>query len=258
MFTMTEKPLRKLPVVLFLLFVAIFLVGAVSVAADGQQRPIEDFVERQGKYCFLDGVYADPCPTDPPLLFVPPVDNFIGWTDPALEIAASVDYAGLANECAGGAFGTETSGSITERTLADGRAEVHVRLHTTNALTWVADGFDFNGPLLFGERLVEDPGNCGVLPPGAEAALGSSLLNVTFTNTAPGAPLPDLIQLLVDPEEGQEPIKLSLHGRAGGRLADGTPGHVTVVETALFMTSSQGATTDGFPVERIILRSVGQ
>lgn len=230
----------------------IVLMGVIPVAAGGQQRPIADFVDRQGDYCILDGVYADPCPTDPPLLFVPPVDNFIGWTDPALAIAASMDYAGLADACAGGAFGTEMSGSVTERPLADGRAEVHVRLHTTNALTWVAEG-DFNGPLQFGQRLEA----CGE-PPGMEAALGSSLLHVTFINTAPGAPLPDLIQLFVAPEAGQEVVKLSFHGHADGSLADGTPGRVTVTQTGLFMTAWQGATADGFPVERINLQAVGQ
>jgi hypothetical protein len=145
------------------------------------------------------------------------------------------------------------SGSVTERPLADGRAEVHVRLHTSNALTWVAEG-DFNGPLLFGRRLAA----CGEQPPGTEAALGSSLLHVTFINTAPGAPLPDLIQLLYFPEEGQETIKLSFHGQAGGSLADGTPGRVEVTQTGLFMTAWKGATADGFPAERINLHAVGQ
>jgi hypothetical protein len=238
--------IQKRVVVLVLLLAAVVLVGVIPAAAEGQQRPIEDFVDSQGTYCIPDGMGS--C-----VLIVPPVNNFNGWTDPALGISASMDYAGLADECAGGVFGTEMSGSVTERPLADGRAEVHVRLHTSNALAWVAEG-DFNGPLLFGQRLAA----CGEPPPGTEVALGSSLLHVTFINTAPGAPLPDLIQLLYFPEEGQETIKLSFYGQAGGTLADGTPGRVEVTQTGLFMTAWKGATADGFPAEHVHLRAVGQ
>jgi hypothetical protein len=73
--------------------------------------------------------------------------------------------------------------------LADGRAEVEVRLQTENALTWVTDGCnDFaTDPLLFGHRAPDVLG-------GAEPGLCDSFLQLTFMNTAPGAPLPDLIQ----------------------------------------------------------------
>lgn len=113
-------------------------------------------------------------------------------------------------------------------------------------------------PLLFGQRLEEDPGNCGKIPDGSQAALGSSLLHLTFINTAPGAPLPDLIQLFVFPDDGQEPLKISFQGQADGLLAGGTPGRVKVTQTGLFMTNWMGATADGFPAEKIILREVGQ
>lgn len=223
-----------------------FMVSATVVLAQGKtmQRPIEDFVSAQGTFCIDDGQGG--C-----ILFVPPVANFIGWVDPAEEISASVDYAGLADAFADGAFGTETTGTVTERPLKDGRAEIHVKLHTKNALSWAVDGFDFNGPLLFGHRAPD------VLD-GEEPALGESLLHVKFINTAPGAPLPDLIQLFVAPEPGQEIVFLSFYARADGPLADGTPGRVQVVQTGLFMTAFKGATADGFPAERINLNVVGQ
>jgi hypothetical protein len=157
------------------------------------------------------------------------------------------------------------SGSITERPLADGRAEVRVILHTTNALTFAVDDpegtFDFTGPLLFGQRLEADPGNCG-LPP-AQAALGNSHLNVTFTNTAPGAQLPDLIQLLVAPEDGQQLLSLKFRGQASGLIpdeADGTPGRVEVTQTGLLSPplKSKPLNADGFPAEKIIIRAIGQ
>ena len=45
-------------------------------------------------------------------------------------------------------------------------------------------------------------------------ALGSSLLKVTLINLAPGAPLPDLIQLVAAPEPGQELLAMSIHAEA--------------------------------------------
>jgi hypothetical protein len=52
----------------------------------------------------------------------------------------SCDYAGIANEwlMANGYpdLGTSFSGSVTERSLSDGRILVRVDLHTTNALVY--------------------------------------------------------------------------------------------------------------------------
>ena len=146
------------------------LVSSTGVLAKDKtlQRPIEDFVNAQGTFCIDDG--SGGC-----FLFVPPVANFFGW-DNLQEVppqqgnvqpvrCASVDYAGLANakieELSGGSisFDTTTEGTVTERPLRDGRAEVSVRLHTENALTWVTSGGDDDAcdfatdPLLFGHRV---------------------------------------------------------------------------------------------------------
>lgn len=116
------------------------------------QRPIEDFLVNQGTYCF-----PNPYPPPPCLLFVPPIQNFMGWSDPQRNLLASVDYAGLADQWitahTGGAitFGTRFSGGILERPLPDGRAAVTVRLFTHNALCWVVEGDNFaTSPLVFG------------------------------------------------------------------------------------------------------------
>jgi hypothetical protein len=168
-----------------------------------------------------------------------------------------VDYAGIENNFVGGAFGTQIDGTITERPLADGRSEVSVRLHTRNALVWVTACDFATGPLLFGHRVSD------VLS-GADAALGDSFLQVVFFNTAPGAPLPDLEQLIFAPEPGQEFRLISLRAQANGTLRpdfgvpDGTPGRATVSQTGLFMTQFKGATGDAFPAERINLQVVGK
>jgi hypothetical protein len=104
---------------------------------------------------------------------------------------------------------------------------------------------------LFGHRAPE------VLA-GAEPALGESFLHLKFINAAPGDPLPDLIQLAFFPEPGQKLVLLSFYAQAGGPLADGSPGRMQVVQTGLFMTAFKGATADGFPVEKIILRPAEQ
>lgn len=242
--------------------------GKDSLRAGGRaiQRPIEDFVEAQGTFCldFNTGCEKEEPPCD---LFVPPVENFFAWFDPITEInCASVDYAGLADkwitEESGGdvSFGTEFSGSVTERPLEDGRAEVRVILRTTNALVWVMDeDCDVESPLLFGHRAPE------VLD-GVEAALGQSHLQVVFINTAPGADLPDLIQLVFCPEENpdQELLFIAIRATADGPLGeafgveDGTPGRMQLTQTGLFMSGFHGAVEDAFPAELIRLRVVGR
>jgi hypothetical protein len=177
---------------------------------------------------------------------VPPIPNYLGWgnivpgtahgpgTFGTIDVAASVDYAGVANKWitdnGGASLGTSWTGTITEQALADGRADVNVQLHTTNALTWViqctSTGCDFaNGTLLFGARTPQ----VRIQP--QLAALGSSNFVIHFINTAPGAQLPDVLQLLVAPEPGQQLENYAFNARADGALASGRAGHVTVAQT---------------------------
>jgi hypothetical protein len=170
-------------------------------------------------------------------LFVPPVPNFEGWGDFVNNLAVSVDYAGLANACFGNAFGTSMSGVITERALANGRAEDTVLLFTHNALTWVVQPIDFkNGPVVFGHRWDTTSPVCTLN--GASPTLGTSFLHIKFTNTAPGAPLPDLIQLFASPAPGQGLIEYTFQANATGPLANGAPGMVTVVQTGNIVRSN--------------------
>jgi hypothetical protein len=132
------------------------------------QRPIEDFLDAQGTT----------------MVFNAPVRDQLGWANnPGLSNShnpppfqfALFDYAGFANDYLTSqrypSLGTTTDGTITERPLADGRAEVHVILHTTNALAWASNPVpDPNTtPTLFGNRAAD------VLT-GATPALGDSVL----------------------------------------------------------------------------------
>jgi hypothetical protein len=244
---------------LFLTSVATSAIGQVTV------RPISDFINTQGTFCVPDG--SGGCQ-----LFVPPVANFIGWTNAACEAGgsgvqrgAAVDYAGLANayieQASGGSIslGTAFSGRVIERPLSDGRAQVTVLLFTQNALAWAAEGCDFLGTLLFGNRAPD-------VVSGATPALADSFLQFVFTNTAPGAPLPDLIRFTSGfTLPGQALISAHFEATATGQLraalgvAEGTPGLLKVSETGtLFKTHFKGATADGFPAEFISLHVIGK
>lgn len=234
----------------------IALITIPQAQAKATQRPIKDFIDQQGTFCIDDGMGG--C-----FLFVPPIANFIGWSDPAQSRSASIDYAGLANNFLDNALGTTFLGSITERPLADGRTEIIVNLRTHNALTWITDSASFidtDANILFGQRINID----SVLE--GEPALCDSHLQVKLINTAiPGAPLPDLFQFVFFPEYGQELLSIAMRCNAEGPLweefdsvEDGTSGRATVTETGLFMTGFHGAVGDGFPVESIDLKVIGK
>ena len=216
------------------------LIGApprAAAQAEVTERPISDFLETQGTFDFG-------------FLVVPPVPNFLGFIGENAELSMAIDYAGLADDTCDAISGTTIAGSVTEKPLPDGRAEVTVQLRTTGAIAWVIEGADFgNGPVIFGVRWEEDQGgNCVI---DGAPALGNSLLKVTFTNTAPGAPLPDLIQLLVAPEPGQELLAFFADADASGTLPDGTPARAGSDQAAKVV---DGVLT--FFVENVFVRSV--
>ena len=244
------------------------LLPPASVAGPTVTRPIEDFVSQQGTFCVDDGKGG--C-----LLYVPPIANYLGWTtpgrpqancpapNPALgcqpSLGALVDYAGLANAwliSQGKDLGTKTDGTITERPLSNGKAEITVLLHTKNALTFVVPCCDYaGGTLLFGRRALE-------VAVGMKPSLADTFLKLIFTNTATGAPLPDLVGLFQtrfgDIRSIEFHAQASGELRAGFGVPDGTPGRATVVQTAVHKASGKGATADGFPAEMIDLKKVGK
>jgi hypothetical protein len=220
------------------------------------QRPLSDFISAQGTTS----------------IFQVPVPDYIGWGSNTARYDcrfALVDYAGLAAKWiadnGGPSLGTQVSGSVTERALNDGRAEVTVVLHTTKALVWVSTCIpDFStGTLLLGSRaqdIAADPGNN---PP----ALAISHFQIVFKNSSPGAPMPDLVNafILGNAVPGQEIVSLAAQMEGSGLLhaafgvAEGTPGAVKVTQTGtLFRTPFGGATADGFPAENVDLHVISQ
>jgi hypothetical protein len=149
---------------------------------------------------------------------------------------------------------------VTERPLSDGRALIHLRLRTSNALAAAPAGFagDFTQPL-FGS----DP---GAVLAGAPPALAESRLDLKFIAPAVGAPLPDLVQLSFFPEPGQELLQEKFHASAVGELhasfgvPEGTLGRLIVQQVGVRLHNPRphGKVSDGFPVEFIKLQTLGR
>lgn len=254
---MNAKRHPKIRIAMFILLLVglLTLVGVPFVLAQDDtiaaqdatavQRPLSDWLNAQGTYCVDDG--GGGC-----ILFEPPVPNYLAWTDPARNRIGSFDYAGLANQWiidnGGTSLGTTMSGKLIEKALPNGRARVQVVLKTKKALTFVADGLDFGGPLVFGYRPAE------VLA-GATPALCNGSFGLTFINTAPGAPMPDFMQLAFAPEPGQEILSIKVGCVAKGALRalsgwpEGTRGQTGIHQVALI---KQGGLT--FTVENVTLK----
>jgi hypothetical protein len=172
-------------------------------------RPFSDFLDAQGT-------------TD---IFYPPVKDYVGWTDNVKvkdsTLFALVDYAGLANDFLQDKLGTRVDGFVIQSELADGRAQITVSLTATNALGFaqlIADinklGF-LNAPTKFGNK-AQDVAN------GAEAAVGDCTFLVTFSISEPGAPLPDLVDVLSNKPNKFKPIDLSFIATIPGQCENGT------------------------------------
>lgn len=234
-------------------------------------RPFSDYLDAQGKTSI--GV---PPPPDFPL------PDFIGFGEPigprpdyfSLFRNGSLDYNGttaayLASH-GGPKINTIVTGSVMEIPLHDGRAKVTVKVHTENALTFAytitlddifADPFYFlHAPLDFGYRasdLLADPS----LTP----SLGSSDFTMTFYNPAPGAAIPDMVDLVYTSRivdviawSYQSVSSGTFHALSG--FPEGSQGIVVNNQTAPFHVGFKdnhpvwvpvGTTNDGFPVERV-------
>jgi hypothetical protein len=228
------------------------LLASRRADAGTVQRPLSDFLNAQGTKSF-------------PSLFGPiPVFFF---TPGAGDPGAWIDYAGLAAPFLAGrglSLGTSISGSVTERPLADGRAEVTVLLQTANALAWVQDLT--SGAPLFGSL----PGEIAAGSGRNALAVGESFAQFVFDNTAPGAPLPDLIAAVIfgEPPPGFQGLTQSFRGRATGPLRpafgvpQGTPGELVVSQTGLLATApktnpNSRVALDAFPAELVDLHRIG-
>src|SRR5262249_41005154 len=115
-------------------------------------------------------------------------------------------------------WGTETSGTISERSLKGGSAEVTVNLNTHNAFAWAINFDGDTTPATFGylpSQLAETP---TLTPP-----LANSKLQVVLRIPSPGAALPDLVKS-INVESfppGYSLVSLSFRATATGTTPEG-------------------------------------
>ncbi len=175
-------------------------------------RPVTDFLKMQGSYC-------DPDQSGSCVTYVGPTANMLTWFDQNRQMAVWVDYAGLGDQWVmqqnGGqkGFGTNMTGGISEELMPDGRAQVTIDLQTNNAMAFVTQGPDLKGsPVIFGHHLRD------VMNPATPPGLGTLSMHVVMINNAPGAPLPDLIQLIKAPMNGQQLVSMDVKFNGNGQL----------------------------------------
>lgn len=257
--------------------VALAITITVPVQAQGNQRPLSDFIGAQG----TTACFTPPAPAQ--LAATTGADKTNGSAQLTPPRFALVDYSGVEakflHDNYGVNLGTTVSGTVMERPLADGSALVTVDLQTKNALGWAMNwdpnapaSQDNTNPLLFGQRvqdLIANP----ALPP----ALGDIHFRIVFTNTAPRAPLPDLVCINAGPDcpnvvpcpglqidylDAQATITGPLHSLAG-LGPDGTPGQLVLTQTGLIQPGIHNGFnnkpfSDAFPVESIALKRIGK
>jgi len=216
------------------------LLASFSTApamAQTQTRPLSDFINAQH-------VNAAGAP-------------FILWTDPTTNRLMVIDYSGKVNDFivshGGASVGTTVSGTIIERPLKDGTAEVSVMLHLQNAVVWAFQGTP--ATLVFGHTPLQIVG-------GGDPALATVNLTLKFINSAPGAPLEDLatIAFTLQTETFQQ---LNAIGQGTFRTAfgvpDGTPGIAQTTQTGTLQSNGSGGPRgDFFPAEHIDFHVTGQ
>jgi hypothetical protein len=239
--------------------VATVVAGMASADGPANKLPLSAFLDAQG----TQNIYIPPVPdywgwVAPPPGVKTPAPSYVGGNE------ASCDYAGLANEWlvanGGPDLGTSVTGSVTERSVSDGRILVQVELHTTNALTFglrvtAAPYGDFaTDPLIFGARAQD------VL---AGATPGIGECHASFAWKQSPGPLLDFNHPETDPNF--EFVSLSFRANASGPLTalagygpDGTPGRLFISQSGFFRTTYMGATADAFPAEFVEVRAIGQ
>jgi len=236
-------------------------------------RPFSDYLNAQGK-----SPIGVPVPPSPDL----PLPNFIGFGQPigsrpdyfSLFRNGSLDYNGttaayLASH-GGPKINTIVTGSVIEIPLQDGRARLTVKVHAENALTFaytitldnvLSDPFYFlHAPLDFGYRASDLLANPTLAP-----ALGSADFTMTFYNPAPGAPIPDMVDLVFT-SRISDVIKWSYKSTSSGTFhplsgfPEGSQGIVVNhQEFPAFLGFKDnhpvfvpvGTTADNFPVETV-------
>jgi hypothetical protein len=217
------------------------LPGLQVNAAGARQRPFSDWLSAQGS-----ALNPGNC-----------ASSVLGWLTPDFATFARADYSGKIGDCitnnGGPVFTPEFRGTVTERDLPDGTAEIQVVHHFTNTYVVARDNTQPGNPApaTLGFNQVELFGH-----PELPSAVASGVLQVKFIIAHPGDPLPDLSTInvlsLSTRFQGSGPL------RAAFGVAEGTPGRLLVNQTGLFNIPGQGnGVADSFPAELVRVYQAG-
>jgi len=216
-------------------------VGTVQVLAQGaRQRPFSEWLDKQTTFA-------------------------VAWQDqPPSKTFAYVDYAGkyaaFIASSGGPTINTEVDGTVRERDLPDGRAEILLNVHFKNAMSYALDLTQSPpAPTIFGFRSGELIANPSLSP-----ALASGELQARYIIASPGASLENLADIVFGFVPG-EVLSLSFRANGDGALRaafgvpDGTPGKLVLSETGRFDIPGKGkGVADGFPAELIRVFKAGK
>ena len=182
-------------------------------------RPLSHFLNTQGTL------------NNPPQFF-PVVKDYAGWAGGDGVNFALVDYAGLANKYIKAnsehSIGTKVNGFVLECALPNGKAQITVQLLTKKALGFAQsiedlanNEFNFlNTPTIFGAK-AQDVVN------GEKPATGLASLSTTFSIAAPGADLPDFIDVVFNPAS-YAPVKMNFKSITFGKCSNGRKARLNV------------------------------
>lgn len=214
-----------------MLFTAVALLAFVGTgyanAQGARQRPFSDFLNAQNTF-----FNPNTCK-----------GTTIAWAPPDFSVFAIVDYSGKTGDCIqnlhnGPALNTRVDGTVTERDLPDGTAEITVNVHFRNAYSVARD---FNQGGFFGYDTVELFNHPEITP-----GLATGTFLVKFIIAHPGDPLPDLTAL-------SDYTFLRFGANADGPLrfseAEGTPGRLVISQTGVVVPGQGHGVADGFPAE---------
>lgn len=170
------------------------------------------------------------------------------WIDPVTNRYMTIDYSGKVNDFivahGGKSVGTVVSGTVIQRPLPNGTAEITVQLNLQNAVVWASQG----STLVFGHVPLD-------IVSGYTPALATVNFNLKFTISAPGAPLADLATIVFT-QHAQVFQQLNAIGQgpflAAYGVPDGTPGIAQTTQTGVFQSQGSGGPRgDYFPAEHI-------
>jgi hypothetical protein len=166
-----------------------------------------------------------------------------------------VDFAGVFPRNNGLDLPPTIEGTITERPLSDGTAEVTVDIRSHNALTWI-DKYATH-EVVFGEHPLAVKAH-------ATPTLGYVHLRWDFINSEPRAPIPDFHA----PNVPTKSVKMEANAfgplkAAAGMGPDGTPGHGWTNQVGVFQKflydlplEGQPGTDHGYTAQFVKLEAV--